>query len=210
MFSHPSPIHSPIYSLIHSLSSTLCLLYQWLSHLNAINTWVVVCKQVPQQPIPQTTLPPIPESPVAQAAPQPIAPPSPIPQTPSQTPVPQLPPAPEVSLTTPRPSLEPLGTHENPMVNDVRKGFFTLVAKDPNRFHPKDIEQMRVSTWWAERFANVYKTYKEAIKELVNTMEWRKAFGIYNLNRANFPEQITKSREFKCNYSELNYRWKIH
>lgn len=145
---------------------------------------LAVQPQTLQEPAPQQSTP-------QQSTPQQTAPQQTVPQEPVLQPSASQSPA-----TAPATPIVPVGRHPTPLVNDVRAEIFRLVSIEPNRFHPKDIEQLRVDPWWAERFVLVYSNYKESVKHLVDTFEWRKAIGVHRFNKSNFPEHIKKSGQY--------------
>ena len=68
--------------------------------------------------------------------------------------------------------------------------FLAIAQKDPNRFDPRDVKIVKAKTWWVERFALVSQNEDDALKGLVDCMEWRKSFGVNDLNYDSFPKEF--------------------
>ena len=75
------------------------------------------------------------------------------------------------------------------LIAKVLAAFLAIAQKDSNKFDKKDIENLNKTNYWGvERFILVHKTEEEALKALTATMEWRKSFGVNDLNEKMFKD----------------------
>ena len=63
----------------------------------------------------------------------------------------------------------------------ILTSFLALALKDKQLFHPKDVEMVQSNDWWIERFFIRNRTEEQVRTALIETMEWRKEFGIHDL-----------------------------
>ncbi|XP_054160051.1 motile sperm domain-containing protein 2-like [Oppia nitens] len=78
----------------------------------------------------------------------------------------------------------------------MRQKFLSIVNKSSYEFDKRDIEMVRLKDWWIERFLLVSNTEDEALDSLVDTMKWRKQFGVNDLTESSFPEELYRIGEF--------------
>lgn len=72
------------------------------------------------------------------------------------------------------------------VIQTILTAFLAISVKDSRLFHPKDVEMVKDNPWWIERFVLVSNTEDDAYRALVNSMIWRKSFGVHDLTEANF------------------------
>ena len=76
------------------------------------------------------------------------------------------------------------------LIARILTAFTVIVKKEPNRFDPRDVEMVQNKTWWVERFALVNQNEDDALKGLINSMEWRKSYGVRDFNYDSFPKEL--------------------
>jgi hypothetical protein len=77
-------------------------------------------------------------------------------------------------------------------ITSMRSKFFADAEKNPNKYHPKDLEKLKTNDWWFERYLLVNKNEDEALAALMKTMEWRKSYGVNDFTDETFPQEIHK------------------
>lgn len=82
------------------------------------------------------------------------------------------------------------------VIESIRKNFLTIVQKNGDKFHPDGVERVKKNDWSIERFVLVSKTEDSALKALVKVMEWRKSFGVNDLNDEFFPRELYESGNY--------------
>ena len=79
--------------------------------------------------------------------------------------------------------------------------FLVIYEKESNKFDKRDVENLnKTNSWRVERYVLVHKTEDEALKAFTTTMEWRKSFGINDLDEKMVKD--IKPGELHC-YTEL-------
>ena len=76
------------------------------------------------------------------------------------------------------------------LIEKILTLFLVIAQKEPNRFDQRDVKMVKAKTWWVERFALVSQNQDEALKGLTDCMEWRKNFGVNDLNYDSFPKEL--------------------
>lgn len=76
------------------------------------------------------------------------------------------------------------------LIERVLTAFLVLAQKEPGRFDPRDVRMVKTKQWWTERHILNSPTEAEAIKTLIETMEWRKSYGINDFKEDSFPKEL--------------------
>ena len=102
-------------------------------------------------------------------------------------------------------------------LEEVRSRFRKEVENDPDSFDEPDIEKVMNEEWTVKRFVG-YKNnnINEATTALVNSMKWRKSFGVSSIKATDFPAEFfwvgechTYARD-KNNIATVYLRVKFH
>ena len=72
----------------------------------------------------------------------------------------------------------------------VLLAFLAISQREPGRLDPRDVQMVKAVPWWAVRFILVSDTEEEALKRLIETMEWRKSNGVNDLTENSFPKAL--------------------
>ena len=83
------------------------------------------------------------------------------------------------------------------LIARIMASFLLIAQKDNNRFHPKDVQMVRTKSWWSERFVLISESEGEALKALVNTMEWRKLNGINDIKLEELEEAVKLGKYYQ-------------
>ena len=70
------------------------------------------------------------------------------------------------------------------LISRILTAFIALAQTDKQFFHPKDVEMVQLNDWWIERFITDNSTEESVKRRLVDTMEWRKEYGVNDLTIA--------------------------
>ncbi len=85
----------------------------------------------------------------------------------------------------------------NSLVEELRDRFLEEVAKNPDLYYQEDIDRIKSSDWPLQRFLLVRKNkVEDALKSLINAMQWRKSYGVLEINDQDFPREI-----YQCGYA---------
>ena len=76
------------------------------------------------------------------------------------------------------------------LIARILAAFMVIVQKEPNSFDPRDVEMVQNKTWWVERFALVNQNENNALKGLINSMKWRKSYGVRGFIYDFFPMEL--------------------
>lgn len=80
------------------------------------------------------------------------------------------------------------------LFSEVRTKFLAEVKSNPHLYCKEDIECVETNDWQIQRFILEHKYSSEsALKALIIAMQWRKSFGVKNLNESDFPEEYYRS-----------------
>ena len=75
------------------------------------------------------------------------------------------------------------------LIAKVLAAFLAIAQKDSNKFDKRDVENLNKTNYWGvERFILYHKTEEAALKALTGTMEWRKSFGVNDLDEKMFKD----------------------
>ena len=78
------------------------------------------------------------------------------------------------------------------VIESIRRRF---LAKNPNMFHPIDVDRVKTNDWPIVRFLLANKIEDTAFAALIKTMEWRKSYGVNDFTDESFPEEVFKIGE---------------
>lgn len=86
-------------------------------------------------------------------------------------------------------------------VDQVKPHVFRAIEDDPHLFHPKDVEKLRNADTFIQRFINEHQNWKknnweEIVDLVIESLKWRKDFGINDLNRKMFPREFYDLKVF--------------
>jgi len=82
------------------------------------------------------------------------------------------------------------------IVEELRSRFLEEAAKNPDLYYQQDIDKIKSSNWPLQRFLLIRKNkVDDALKSLINAMQWRKSFGVLELSDKDFPREI-----YQCGY----------
>ena len=82
------------------------------------------------------------------------------------------------------------------LIGSIRTKFLAEAQQNPDKYHSKDLERIKINDWSIERFALVTKNEDAALAALTKTMEWRKVFGVNDFTDQSFPQEVYKIGEF--------------
>ena len=69
------------------------------------------------------------------------------------------------------------------LITKVLTAFLAIAQKDSNKFDKRDIENLnKTNHWRVERYVLIHKTEEDALKALTTAMEWRKSFGVNDID----------------------------
>lgn len=75
-------------------------------------------------------------------------------------------------------------------IAEIRKRFEEEVAKNPDKYHPIDIERVKTEEWQVKRFLDDKPSVDEAFEALCKAMQWKKEFGIHDRKDQDFPKEF--------------------
>lgn len=91
-------------------------------------------------------------------------------------------------------ALEGISRISRELFEDVRNRFLTEAKANPQLYYEEDIECVECNDWQIQRFILEHKSNAEAaLKALTTAMQWRKSFGVKQLNDQSFPEEFYRS-----------------
>lgn len=91
---------------------------------------------------------------------------------------------------------------EEVTVDAVRALVLMEISEDRSRFHEKDIEKVKNSDWFIQRFIDDAETSgkkvleKNVVEAVINCLIWRNNFGINDFTAAMFPKEFFSSNIF--------------
>lgn len=75
----------------------------------------------------------------------------------------------------------------------ILTAFLAIAQTHLNKYEPKDLEMIKKNERWIERFADITTSDDEAVKALDKALQWRKKFGVNQLTKNSFPQELLET-----------------
>ncbi|XP_053212540.1 motile sperm domain-containing protein 2-like [Panonychus citri] len=84
-----------------------------------------------------------------------------------------------------------------PLVDKIRSTVMEIYSSEPETFDPIDIERVKTDDWYIKRFLlSQSKNVKSATNMLIDSLKWRKSYGVNQLDLRSFPCEIYRLGAF--------------
>ncbi|RWS12082.1 motile sperm domain-containing protein 2-like protein [Dinothrombium tinctorium] len=91
------------------------------------------------------------------------------------------------------------------IIERIRRSFLSVYENDKDAFDEIDVSRIRNERWVIERHILDRKgNEKDAFENLVNTMKWRKSFGVNRLKATDFPQEFWEIGEAHLYVADKN------
>ena len=86
-------------------------------------------------------------------------------------------------------------------VDQIKPSILYEFNERPQLYHPKDVERIKTSDIFIQRFIDEHQSKKsnnsdEIILLVIESLKWRKSFGLYDIDYRSFPKEIYDCKVF--------------